>query len=139
MSLVPRIPASTRLWVMGLMLVPVPGLIPADAAEARQKVVGVANPQCTMALWPVPIPRGEPRVTVVAQLSEDIGELQRVTPHAESGVEVSTARSAPGNRLRLTLNTTEARDGEWTITALGETGECIGELEVGPRSPVTLR
>ena len=124
---------------MGLMVVAVPGLIPADAAEARQQAAGVANPRCTMELWPAPIPRGEARVTVVAQLSEDIGELQRVTPHAESGVEVATARSAPGNRLRLTLNTTEARDGEWTMTAHGENGECLGEFEVGPRSPVTVR
>ena len=89
--------------------------------------------ECELELRPAEVPRGDVRVTVVARLSEDIGEVTGATAQDRSGVEVAAAQPGPDRHVRLTLNTTEANEGEWQVTVSGEQGECSGQLRVGSR------
>ena len=53
-------------------------------------------------------------------------------PSASSITVVSVGPPAAGgaNALQLTLNTSDAKSGEWPLSLKGKTGECSGKLKI---------
>lgn len=78
-----------------------------------------------------PVSVSEEPVVVEATLSEAIGEALTAVVQDESGVEFVSAEPAEEEgAVNLTLNTSEAVSGEWTISLTGESGECAGTFTV---------
>jgi len=131
MSRVNRRTVPVAVFTLALLALPLMGTSSSQAVLASP--VEAFFGECELELRPAELPRGEVRVTVVAQLSEDIGEITGAAAQDRSGVEVAAAQPGPDRQVRLTLNTTEANEGEWQLTVSSEQGECSGQFRVGSR------
>ena len=68
-----------------------------------------------------------------ASLSEAIGDSISASFPRESNVSVDKVDPSPdgaANTLQLTLNTSKAKPGDWTLSMKGTKGECTGKLKV---------
>ena len=68
-----------------------------------------------------------------ASLSEAIGDSVSASFPKESNVSVDKVDPSPdgaANTLQLTLNTSKAKPGDWTLSMKGTKGECSGKLKV---------
>jgi hypothetical protein len=89
-----------------------------------------ARSECELTLRPAEVPRGPENPVVRATLSGEIGEISRVTVQDRSRVRVEQVEKPGPAALVITLRTEDAEAGEWTVTAVGETGECTGQITV---------
>lgn len=78
-------------------------------------------------------------VTIVAALSETIGDSLSASFPTESSVEVvklapagAPAAGDASHSIELTLNTSKAKPGEWPLSLKGTRGECSGKIKVKP-------
>lgn len=102
----------------------------APDAQATQTRATVSFGACTakvsdsVAVAPTP-------VTVQASLTQAIGDSVSASLPPQSNVDVEkVAAAASGNALQLTLNTSKATPGEYTLSMKGTAGECTGQLKV---------
>jgi len=68
-----------------------------------------------------------------ASLSEAIGDSISASFPRESNVSVDKVDPSPdgaANTLQLTLNTSKAKPGDWTLSMKGTKGECTGKMKV---------
>lgn len=73
----------------------------------------------------------EEPVVLEASYTEAIGEALSAVLQEESGVQlVSAEPGAEEQSVRLTLDTSQAVSGEWTVSLMGESGECTGTFTV---------
>jgi len=88
---------------------------------------------CTVKLATDSVPASATPVVLNAMLSSAIGDsVSASLPSASSIKVVSVGPAAAGgaNALQLTLNTSEAKPGEYLLSLKGQTGECSGKLKV---------
>ena len=102
----------------------------APEAQATQTHATVNFGACTakvsdsVAVAPTP-------VTVEAALTQAIGDSVSASLPPQSNVDVEKIAPASGaNALQLTLNTSKATPGEYTLSMKGTAGECTGQLKV---------
>lgn len=72
-------------------------------------------------------------VAIMGAFSEVIGDSIAAEFPEESGIEVVAAERTEGEdsrSVRLVLRTTEAVEGDWTLTVRGEQGACTGRITV---------
>ena len=72
-------------------------------------------------------------VIMKASLSEEIGDSISASFPRASNVSVDKVDPSPdgaANTLQLTLNTSKAKPGDWTLSMKGTKGECTGKLKV---------
>lgn len=89
--------------------------------------------ECRVELDQQELPIRADPVSITAAYSEVIGELLAAELPEESGIEVVTAEQNEDEEtlsVRLTLRTTEAVEGDWTLTVRGEDGACTGQIRV---------
>ena len=84
--------------------------------------------ECTATLTPASVQISAEPASVRVEMSEVIGEVDAVTPHADSGIEVGRYNDEMG---ALTLDVAEANPGDWPITFHGENdATCDGSITV---------
>lgn len=100
-------------------------------ATAAVPVAPPAVSQCAIEVNGV-VSRGAEPVVVAARMSEALEGNLTASMEEESGVVVvAAARTDEPTTIRLTLRTTEAAAGEWTLTIKNEAGaECAGKVRV---------
>lgn len=82
------------------------------------------------------IPVNKERLEVTAKYAEPIGDsLSAKFPDSAQIVVVSAARAPDGEpqAAKLVMNTARAVPGKWKLTITGNSGECTGEVTVGPK------
>ena len=79
-----------------------------------------------------PVQAGGDSTTVSASMSESIGQLTSAEVESASGVRVVSVKpnGNPPTAAEVTLNTSQAKEGEWTLTLRGQESECSGTLTV---------
>lgn len=97
---------------------------PAAAAPAAAKNA------CTVKLDATPVAVGPTPVTLQAAVIGTLGDSVSATVAPESKISVVGVKGT-GNALELTLNTSQAVPGEYTISFKGTNGECATKLKVG--------
>src|SRR5690606_11475306 len=100
------------------------------ATTDRAPVAPLSECEITVEAESVPV---RPDSVVLRMVySEPIGEELVAQLEEDSGVRVVKVEqeSTEPLTLKLTLNTSEAKAGEWTISVKGEQGECTGKLKV---------
>lgn len=115
-------------WV--LMLCAFPGLGSSSATLAAAPDTEVTVIQCEVTLDPGVVRPGDRPVTVVARLSEEVGQIGEVSVENRSGIGVAEVEQVDLPVVRLTLDTSEAQEGAWQVTLTGEGGQCTGRLRV---------
>lgn len=128
----------TRKTGFALTLVAALAVVPVD----------VAAQECEAQLTPSTVPAGEAAVEVTAQLSESVGAVVGVE---EADGQVSTAlptdvprtemaaeeepeaiqMSEDGQNVTVWLNTSQAEEGTYEVSFVGDMGTCTAELTVG--------
>lgn len=95
------------------------------ASEPTRALVQAA---CEASFEPSSVPAGSEAATVFYRLSEEIGSLDGVTAQDGSGLVVT---GHDGEMATLSLNTTEANAGSWSVTFHGQDDQtCAGAIEV---------
>lgn len=120
---------SKRAGVGVLTLAAAFGLanLPAQAEES------VARGECEVAVAAEALPVTAEPVVVQASYTEAIGEELVVGIEEESGIRLISAGREDDDEpqtLRLTLDTSEAAVGAWTLVLRGDDGECTGTVVV---------
>ena len=103
------------------------------APAAAQLSPAAAPNACTAAVRggdAIPV-RATP-VAVDAALTQAIGDSVKAEFSAESKVIVSRAAADPASPqvVKLTLDTSAAAPGEWTLLLKGTTGDCTGKVRI---------
>jgi hypothetical protein len=74
---------------------------------------------------------GAPSLSVQASLSSAIGDSVTASFPMASKIEVVNVMPSPtAKSLQLTLNTTDAAPGDYTVSFKGTKGECSGKVKV---------
>jgi hypothetical protein len=108
----------------------------ATAARLQATPVDPTAPPaaCTVTVRGDSVPvRAEP-VMIDAAVTEAIGDSISASFPVESKIVVASVAPATGmpNAVRLTLNTSAAAPGDWTISLKGSSGACTGKVKVTP-------
>ncbi len=101
-----------------------------SATPGRTAVVPALDCELTVQAESVPV---RPDSVVLRLVySEPIGDELVAQLEEESGVKVVKVEreSAEPLTVKVTLNTSEAKTGEWNISLKGEGGECKGKVKV---------
>ena len=69
-------------------------------------------------------------ISVDASLSEAIGDSVSAAVQQESKASVVSVGAAGANAVKLTLNTSEAVPGDWSLSLKGTAGECTGKMKI---------
>lgn len=106
----------------------------AKPVQPEKSAAGTVAPAaCTVKFAVDSIPSSASPLVVNAALSSAIGDSASAAfpgPSGISVVAVGPAAVGGANALQLTLNTSAAKAGEWTVSFKGKTGECTGKLKV---------
>lgn len=88
--------------------------------------------ECEITVEAESVPVRPDSVVLRLVYSEPIGEELVAQLEEESGVRVVKVEreSTEPLAVRVTLNTSEAKAGEWNISLKGENGECRGKVKV---------
>ncbi|HEY4304576.1 MAG TPA: hypothetical protein VGM82_08925 [Gemmatimonadaceae bacterium] len=108
-----------------------PATAPTPAAKTADGTLAPAA--CTVKFAVDSVPSSASPVVINASLSSAIGEGVAASFPAESAVNVvavGPAAAGGANALQLTLNTSAAKTGEYTVALKGKTGECSGKLKI---------
>ena len=107
---------------------PAPVATQAAAATAQPASAPAA---CTAAVRDS-IPVRPTPVAVVAAITQAIGDSVRAEFPAESKIVASRAAADPASPqvVKLTLDTSAAAAGEWSMLLKGTTGDCTGKVRV---------
>lgn len=116
---------------VGLGLAVALGLLgSATVVQAQDPVPEPTTGQCEVQVAE-PVSVSEEPVVVEATISDTIGEALSAVLQEESGVQlVSAEAGAEEGQVSLTLDTSQAVSGEWTVSLMGESGECSGTFTV---------
>lgn len=115
---------------LGLGLTVVLGLLGAADGVQAQAPVPEPTGECDVQVA-APVAISEEPVVLVAMYSERVGESLSAALQEESGVQLLSAEVGPAEQtVSLTLNTSQALPGEWTLSLTGENGECTGTFTV---------
>jgi hypothetical protein len=86
---------------------------------------------CSITLDVASIHAGAPSLAVQASLSNAIGDSITASFPMASKIEVvNVMPSAAAKSVQLTLNTTDASPGDYTVSLKGTKGECRGKVKV---------
>jgi hypothetical protein len=116
---------------IGLSLASAVALLAVTALPAEAQAPETPN-KCELRISQ-PIQAGGDSATVRVSMSEAIGQLRSAEVESASGVRVVSVRPQPGDpptAAEVTLNASEAKEGEWTLTLRGQESECSGTLQV---------
>jgi len=104
----------------------------AAAAATPGRTVVVPPSDCEITVDAESVPVRPDSVVLRLVYSEAIGEELVAQLEEESGVKVVKVEreSTEPLAVKVTLNTSEAKAGEWNISLKGETGECRGKVKV---------
>jgi hypothetical protein len=104
-----------------------PATAPAAAAGAA-----AAKNACTIKFDATPVQVAPSPVTLQASVMGALGDSVSATVAPESKISVVGVKAAGApNALELTLNTSQAVPGEYTISFKGTSGQCATKLKVG--------
>lgn len=112
------------------------GLMFASAAGAQapaKQQSGARKATCSVKVADDTVGVAAAPVVKKASLSEAIGDSISASFPRESNVSVDKVDPSPdgaANTLQLTLNTSKAKPGDWTLSMKGTKGECSGKLKV---------
>jgi hypothetical protein len=107
------------------------------AAQAPAKQQSGAKHTCSVKVADDTVGVAATPVVKKASLSEAIGDSISASFPRESNVSVDKVDPSPdgaANTLQLTLNTSKAKPGDWTLSMKGTKGECSGKLKVTGKS-----
>lgn len=108
------------------------GVVFAANAATLERPAAAPASECELTAQAESVPVRPDSVVLRMVYSEPIGEELVAQLEEDSGVRVVKVEqeSTEPLTLKLTLNTSEAKAGEWTISVKGEQGECTGKLKV---------
>lgn len=124
-----QIKRNTARLVAVLMLGAVAAPIAVSATPARAEPVLA----CALKLANDSIKVSAEPVSLRASLSDAVGDSVSATLQQESKASVvSIGHPAPAepNSLEITLNTSQAVPGDWSLSVKGTTGECTGKVKI---------
>ena len=104
-----------------------------SAPAVAQPAPAVAQPAvCTAAVRGGSIPVRPTPVAVDASITQAIGDSVKAEFPPESKVVVARAAADPATPqiVKLTLDTSAAAPGEWTMLLKGTTGDCTGKVRI---------
>jgi len=109
---------------------PAPATAQAAAPAAAQPATAPAA--CTAAIRGDAVPVSATPVAVDAAITQVIGDSIRAEFPAESKLVVSRAAADPAapQVVKLTLDTSAAAPGEWTMLLKGTAGDCSGKVRI---------
>lgn len=111
-------------------------LVVAAPAAAQTAADGGPGAECDARFQPADVRIQDSAVTVAADLSQPVDTVTQVAPQDSSGLVVQSvdtpARSEKGQApdLALTLDTSDAVAGEWTVKIEASSKTCTGTLAV---------
>jgi hypothetical protein len=133
-------PARAQAPQAGPVKATAPTAQPAPAAAQPAPTAGqpaAAKPAaapavCTAAVRGDSIPVRATPVAVDAAITQPIGDSVKVVFPAESKIYASQAAPDPAapQIVKLTLDTSAAAPGEWTMFLKGTTGDCSGKVRI---------
>jgi hypothetical protein len=108
------------------------------AAQARtQSAAGQLPAACTATVSGDSVAVGTTPVVIQAALTAELGDSLSASFPSESKisvVKIAPAASKQPKEVELTLNTSEAKPGDWAISFKGKTGQCTGKVKIaGPK------
>lgn len=125
-----------RSWatsVASAIAAPTLTLVALAPVQAQSAGDGPAEAQCDAEFQPGTVVVQQESVTVRAYLSEPVARVIEVVPEGESGLAVESFRQAedpPRPGVVVTLDTSGASEGEWTVSIESESIACEGVLTV---------
>lgn len=127
----PTTRARTATCAVALVLLVVTGVATSGPASAA------ADPgvQCRVAFEPHEVTARDEPVTLTGELSQPIREVDEVLPEDDSGILVESfdpSEEEPDTirYVEVTLDTSRADPGDWTLTVVGTTTDCAGVVTV---------
>ncbi|MEP6618797.1 MAG: hypothetical protein ABJE47_05765 [bacterium] len=114
-----------------------PTMKAAQAAQAPTTTPHSQTPmECSAAVRGDSIPVRTTPVAVDAALTQAIGDSVKAEFPADSKIVVAKVAADPSapKMVKLTLDTSAAAAGEWTLLVKGTTGACAGKVRVTPAS-----
>lgn len=126
-------PTTARLAAAILL-----GTVLATTAQAQAKPSQQSKPAaCAVKVADDSVAVAAAPIVKKASLSEAIGDSISASFPRESNVSVDKVDPSPdgtANTLQLTLNTSKAKPGDWTLSMKGTKGECTGKLKITGKS-----
>lgn len=90
---------------------------------------GMAGDDCIASIEPAAVLRQAEPVTLRAELSEPVGEVEVVTAPEDSGIEI-VGIDAEAAVPTVVVDVSAAQAGSWSLAFASEAGVCYGSLEI---------
>lgn len=123
-------PAHSFAFAGAALMAALVAFAPAQAQSADRRPAQAA---CDVDFQPEKVVVQQRAVTVAADLSEQVSQGTEVAPQDESGLIVESFQEGKPSLqpdVEITLDTSDADAGEWTVTIEGESTTCEGTLTV---------
>jgi hypothetical protein len=103
------------------------------AAQVRAQSAAGQLPTCTATVTGDSVNVAATPIVIQAALTAELGDSVSASFPAESKinvVKVGPAANKQAKGVELTINTSEAKPGNWPISLKGKSGECTGQLKI---------
>jgi hypothetical protein len=103
------------------------------AAQVRTQSAAGQLPACTATVSGDSVTVATTPIVIQAAVTAELGDSVSASFPAESKinvVKVAPAANKQAKGLDVTINTSEAKPGNWPISLKGKSGECTGQLKI---------
>ena len=103
------------------------------AAQVRTQSAAGQLPSCTATVSGDSVKVAATPIVIQAALSAELGDSVSASFPAESKitvVKVAPAADKQAKGVDVTINTSEAKPGDWPISLKGKSGECTGQVKI---------